>query len=142
MRSLLLGFAGCVLSATLAGGCVSSPASPTNNGAFSSVDLSVGTGAAAQNGQSLSVYYTGWLFDTSQPGDKGAVFDASGTTAFTFTLGGTDVISGWNQGLTGMQVGGIRRLVIPPSLAYGGTRKTSIPPNATLLFEVQLLSIN
>lgn len=135
------GLAACALTALAAAGCVSSPAAPTNNGAFSSVDLSIGTGAAAQNGQSLTVNYTGWLYDTAQPGDKGAVFDASGGTPFTFTLGSSGVIQGWNQGLVGIQVGGVRRIVVPPSLAYGSTRTGSIPPNATLLFEVQLISI-
>lgn len=141
MSSFIRGLAACLLTAAAATGCVSSPAAPTNNGAFSAVDLSVGTGAAAANGQSLTVNYTGWLYDTSQAGDKGAVFDASGSTPFTFTLGSTGVIQGWNQGLVGIQVGGVRRLVIPPSLAYGSTRTGSIPPNATLLFEIQLVSI-
>ena len=141
MSSFIRGLALCVLTAVVAAGCVSSPAAPSNNGVFSSVDLSIGTGASAQNGQSLTVNYTGWLYDTTQPGDKGAVFDASGATPFTFTLGSTGVIAGWNQGLVGIQIGGVRRIVIPPSLAYGAKRTGSIPENATLLFEVQLVSI-
>ena len=140
MSSFTRAFAAASLM-VLAAGCVSAPAAPSNNGAFSSVDLSIGTGASAQNGQSLTVNYTGWLYDTTQPADKGAVFDASGATPFTFTLGSAGVIAGWNQGLVGIQVGGVRRIVIPPSLAYGATRAGSIPPNATLLFEIQLVSI-
>lgn len=141
MRRFLSGSAAFVF-AVLMTGCMTSPAAPTNIGTFSSVDVSVGTGPGAQNGQSLTVAYTGWLYDTTQPFDKGAVFDASAGTPFTFTLGGSDVIAGWNQGLLGIQVGSVRRLVIPPSLAYDSTRKGPIPPNATLLFEVQLLSLN
>jgi len=101
----------------------------------------VGTGAAAANGQSLTVDYTGWLYDSTQPDEKGAVFDASGSTPFTFTLGNGSVIAGWDQGVVGMQVGGVRRLVIPPSLAYGAVRHGAIPPNATLLFEIHLTAI-
>ena len=84
--------------------------------------------------------YTGWLYDSTRPDQKGLQFDTSiGTTAFTFTLGSRQVINGWDLGLLGMQVGGLRRLVIPPSLAYGGTRNGPIPPNATLVFDIELL---
>jgi FKBP-type peptidyl-prolyl cis-trans isomerase len=121
--------------------CSSSPASPSNNVPFSQSDLRPGTGATAASGQTLSVNYTGWFFDASKADQKGLIFDSNrGKEAFTFTLGVGAVIDGWDQGLTGMQVGGIRRLVIPPSLAYGASRRGSIPPNTTLLFEVELLS--
>jgi FKBP-type peptidyl-prolyl cis-trans isomerase FkpA len=130
-----------VVLATASAACSSSPVSPSNNVPFSQSDLRAGTGAAAASGQTLSVNYTGWFFDASKADQKGLIFDSNrGKDAFTFTLGVGAVIDGWDQGLTGMQVGGIRRLVIPPSLAYGSCRRGSIPPNTTLLFEVELLS--
>jgi FKBP-type peptidyl-prolyl cis-trans isomerase len=90
----------------------------------------------------LTVNYTGWLYDALKPPDhEGLQFETSqGTTPFVFILGTGQVIPGWDQGIVGMKVGGTRRLVVPPSLAYGGTRNGPIPPNATLIFEIQLLS--
>ena len=99
-------------------------------------DLQVGTGATAVAGDTVSVNYTGWLAD-------GTKFDSSldrGQT-FDFTLGGGSVIAGWDEGVVGMKVGGIRLLVIPPSLGYGATANGPIPANSTLTFEVQLVSI-
>ena len=123
-----------------AAGCSSSPVSPSNNVPFSQSDLRAGTGAAAASGQTLSVNYTGWFYDASKTDQKGLIFDSNrGKDAFSFTLGAGAVIDGWDQGLPGMQVGGVRRLVIPPSLAYGSNRRGSIPANTTLLFEVELL---
>lgn len=90
----------------------------------------------------LTVQYTGWFFDASRTDSKGVQFDSSlGTEPFVFTLGAGQVISGWDQGLVGMRVGGLRRLIIPPSLAYGESRNGSIPPNATLLFEIELTAV-
>ena len=127
--------------AVAAAGCSSSPVSPSNNVPFSQSDLRAGTGAAAASGQTLSVNYTGWFYDASKTDQKGLIFDSNrGKDAFSFTLGTGAVIDGWDQGLPGMQVGGLRRLVIPPSLAYGSTRRGSIPPNTTLLFEIELLN--
>ncbi|PYR10014.1 MAG: peptidylprolyl isomerase [Acidobacteria bacterium] len=121
-------------------GCSSSPTGPSNDAPFSQTDLRVGTGAVAAAGQTLTVNYTGWFYDASKPEQKGVSFDSTvGKSPFTFTLGAQQVIKGWDQGLPGMQVGGLRRLVIPPSLAYGSTRSGSIPPNSTLLFEIELL---
>ena len=123
-------------------GCSDSPTSPANNAPYSQTDLSAGTGTDAQAGRTLSVHYTGWLFNEDAPGQRGAQFDSSlGGAPFAFTLGIGEVIAGWDQGLTGMRVGGIRRLIIPPSLGYGVTRSGPIPPNATLLFEVELLDV-
>ena len=86
--------------------------------------------------------YTGWLYDASKTDGKGAQFDTSaGRDVFTFTLGIGQVIEGWDRGLPGMRVGGLRRLVIPPSLAYGGFRNGPIPPNAALIFEIELVTI-
>lgn len=128
--------------AVAAAGCSSSPVSPSNNVPFSQSDLRAGTGAAAASGQTLSVNYTGWFYDASKTDQKGLIFDSNrGKDAFSFTLGTGAVIDGWDQGLPGMQVGGLRRLVIPPSLAYGSSRRGSIPPNTTLLFEVELLQV-
>ena len=123
-------------------GCSDSPTSPANNAPYSQTDLLAGTGTDAQAGRTLSVHYTGWLFNEDAPSQRGAQFDSSlGGDPFAFTLGIGEVIAGWDQGLTGMRVGGIRRLIIPPSLGYGVTRRGPIPPNATLLFEVELLDV-
>ena len=123
-------------------GCTDSPASPTGNVPFSQTDLRVGTGADAATGGILSVNYTGWLYDASKPDQKGLQFDSSiGRTPFQFTLGSGQVIKGWDQGIPGMRTGGTRRLVIPPSLDYGETRSGPIPPNATLVFDIKLISM-
>ena len=129
------------LSAVIAG-CGGSPTSPSNNAAFGQTDLRVGTGADAVSGSRVTVNYTGWLYNASQPDQKGAQFDSSvGQTGFSFTLGAGSVIAGWERGVVGMKVGGLRRLVIPPSLAYGASRNGPIPPNATLMFEIELLNV-
>ena len=104
-------------------------------------DTTPGTGAEAQAGQQVSVHYTGWLYNE---GVKGAKFDSSKdrNDPFSFHLGGGMVIKGWDEGVQGMKVGGKRLLVIPPALGYG-TRGAggAIPPNATLMFEVELLGV-
>src|SRR5262245_16600168 len=138
-----------VLAATLAGAvgaalgaCVDAPSSPTVTAPYNQTDLVHGTGADALTGSTLTVDYTGWLYDSAKPERKGLQFDSSiGRTPFTFTLGSGQVIKGWEQGIPGMRAGGTRRLVVPPSLAYGDSRSGPIPPNATLLFEVTLISI-
>jgi FKBP-type peptidyl-prolyl cis-trans isomerase FkpA len=123
-------------------GCDPSPAGPSGSAPFTQTDLRVGTGEEAVPGKTLTVEYTGWFFDASQTDSKGVQFDSStGTEPFVFTLGAGQVISGWDEGLVGMRVGGLRRLIIPPSLAYGETRRGPIPPNATLLFEVDLTAV-
>ena len=110
--------------------------------AFSATDLVEGDGAVAEAGQSLSVAYRGWLYDLLADENKGELFDS--TTAenpFEFTLGVGAVIEGWDQGVPGMRVGGMRRLVLPHDLAYGTTGNSRIPAYSTLLFEVELLAI-
>jgi FKBP-type peptidyl-prolyl cis-trans isomerase len=99
-------------------------------------DLVVGTGAEAQNGDLLSVYYTLWLYD-----DGTEIQSNVGGTPFQFTLGAGGVIKGWDQGMVGMKEGGTRNLIIPPDLAYGASGQGDIPPNATLTFQVQLLAV-
>ena len=123
--------------------CNTSPTTPSNNARFSTTDLRVGIGANAVNGSTLTVHYTGWMYSESAPDNKGVQFDSSaGFEPFQFVLGTGNVIEGWHVGLLGMKVGGLRRLVIPPSLAYGGVRNQSIPPNATLVFDVELLAVD
>lgn len=131
-----------VLLAVLLAGCGESPTAPSHYADYSQTDLVVGTGAEAVNGSSVTVTYTGWFYDPSKPNQKGVIFDTStGRDAFTFTLGGGTIIEGWERGLPGMKVGGTRRLVIPPSLAYGARRQGLIPPYSTLLFEVTLVAV-
>ncbi len=104
-------------------------------------DTIVGSGATAVAGNNVSVHYTGWLYTN---GVAGAKFDSSKDRGqpFRFSLGGGQVIQGWDEGVAGMQVGGTRRLVIPPALGYGARGAGGvIPPNATLLFEVDLLGV-
>jgi len=122
-------------------GCGGSNTAPSANVPFSQTDLVVGTGATASPGNRLTVAYTGWLFDASQPNNKGRQFDSN--PGFPFTLGTGSVIKGWDQGVPGMRVGGQRRLIIPPDLAYGsaGAGGGLIPPNATLVFDITLISI-
>ena len=101
-------------------------------------ELVVGTGAAAASGQKVSVHYTGWL-------TNGTKFDSSKdrNEAFQFGLGRGQVIRGWDEGVQGMKVGGKRKLTIPPELGYGARGAGGvIPPNATLVFEVELLGVN
>ena len=100
-------------------------------------DFVVGDGATATNGREVTVHYRGWLTDSTQ-------FDASydRNQPFTFPLGAGQVIEGWDQGVAGMKVGGERQLVIPPELGYGSSGAgNTIPPNATLIFEVELLEV-
>ena len=102
-------------------------------------DTVAGTGKLAEAGVPVSVHYTGWLYDN---GTKGAKFDSSKdrNDPFEFELGGGMVIRGWDEGVQGMQEGGTRVLVIPPELGYGARGAGGlIPPNATLIFEVELL---
>jgi len=104
-------------------------------------DTVTGQGATAKSGQRVRVHYTGWLYNNDQAGAK---FDSSKdrNQPFEFALGGGQVINGWDEGVAGMQVGGTRRLVIPPHLGYGARGAGGvIPPNATLLFEVELLGV-
>ncbi len=107
-------------------------------------DLSEGSGPAIAAGQTAQVHYTGWLYAPEAADQKGKQFDSSRQRGpFSFPVGGRRVIAGWDQGVVGMKVGGERRLVIPASLGYGagGAGGGLIPPNATLVFDVELLEI-
>lgn len=140
MMTRRLGVAAALAAAAWA--CSETPTSPSHYAAFQQIDLREGTGAEAANTKLLVVHYTGWLYDSTQPDGKGAQFDSSvGRTPLTFALGAGQVIAGWDRGLVGMKVGGLRRLIIPPSLGYGGTRSGIIPPNATLVFDIELLDV-
>lgn len=100
-------------------------------------DLKVGKGAAVKSGDTVTVDYTGWL-------DDGTVFDSSkkpGRDPFSFTVDGNMVIKGWDEGLKGMKVGGVRELTIPPDLGYGDADQGVIPPNSTLHFKIELHKI-
>lgn len=112
--------------------------------AFGFTDLQVGSGEEAENGDSLSMAYHGWVYDLLAPENKGDTFDSTTADApFDFTLGVGAVIVGWDLGIVGMRVGGRRRIVIPHEFAYGAAgRQPRIPPYATLLFEVELLAVN
>jgi FKBP-type peptidyl-prolyl cis-trans isomerase FkpA len=104
-------------------------------------DTQIGTGTLAIKGQSVTVHYTGWLY---QEGQQGAKFDSSKDRGdpFVFSLGAGMVIRGWDEGVAGMAVGGTRVLIIPPALGYGARGAGGvIPPNATLKFEVELLEV-
>jgi FKBP-type peptidyl-prolyl cis-trans isomerase FkpA len=118
----------------------STPTQPTPRAEYSVTDLRVGSGAEATAGKRLTVNYTGWMYNPSGTDGKGQQFDTSvGRGAYSFTLGAGQVISGWDRGVAGMRVGGQRRLVVPPELAYGASGNGPIPPNATLVFDIELL---
>jgi peptidylprolyl isomerase len=106
------------------------------------VDSTVGTGKEATSGHKVTVHYTGWL---DQSGSKGKKFDSSLDRGqpFSFNLGGHQVIRGWDEGVAGMKIGGKRTLTIPPELGYGARGAPgAIPPNATLIFDVELLGVD
>ncbi len=107
-------------------------------------DTTVGSGDEARAGQRVRVHYTGWLFDANAPQQRGRKFDSSKDRGqpFAFHLGGGEVIRGWDEGVQGMKVGGTRVLTIPPEMGYGARGAGGvIPPNATLVFEVDLLGV-
>lgn len=123
-------------------GCYGNTSGPTDFAPYQQIDLKIGSGTAAESGKSVTVNYTGWLYDPAKTEQKGLVFDtSSGRGAFTFVVGAGSVIEGWDKGVLGMKVGGFRRLVVPPSMAYGQTRYSVIPPNATLVFEIELVDV-
>lgn len=135
-RSLLV----LALAAVTAGcGGEDTPTAPSANVPFQRIDLRIGTGAEVSLGRSITVSYTGWLYSATGTDNKGTQFDSN--ASFSLVHGGGTVIAGWTQGFTGMRVGGQRRLVIPPDLGYGQAGRPPIPGNSTLIFDVELLSM-
>jgi len=126
------------------GGGASGPMPDYGIAALQKTDTTVGNGAEAVTGSTVLVHYTGWLYDPAAADHHGKEFDSSRKTGspFEFRIGAGDVIPGWDQGVAGMKVGGKRVLTIPPSLGYGGQGAADvIPPNATLVFEVELMGV-
>jgi FKBP-type peptidyl-prolyl cis-trans isomerase FkpA len=126
---------------------VSAPATPAAAPItqLQKIDIVKGTGEGISAGQRAVVHYTGWLYDPSASDHKGKQFDSSRERGkpFRFVIGGGGVIKGWEEGVQGMQPGGRRQLVIPADLGYGpeGAGGGVIPPNATLMFDIELLAI-
>jgi FKBP-type peptidyl-prolyl cis-trans isomerase FkpA len=144
----LVSMVGMLTAFTACGGNDNSPSSAGGDGVSSITslqvtDVKVGTGTEATNGKSVTVHYTGWLYRESAADKHGTKFDSSRdrNQPFVFTLGVGSVIRGWDQGVLGMKVGGQRTLIIPPSLGYGSQANGPIPPNATLVFDVELLGV-
>src|SRR5471032_305072 len=151
MKQLL---SSCVIGLTLAvSGCDRAPAPAAASASASAVaaapavalqkiDTVVGTGKEAVAGMTAVVNYTGWLYLPTAPQQHGAQFDTSiGRSPFSFQLGAGQVIQGWDEGVKGMKVGGKRTLIVPASLGYGDGGAGPIPPNATLIFDVELLDV-
>lgn len=135
------------LSLCLATGlAAAAPAAPAATKAVApqvqKIDTLAGKGATAVAGKTVTVHYTGWLYAPKSHKGRGQRFDSSaGGEPFTFPLGGGAVIPGWDQGVAGMKVGGKRTLIIPSALGYGARGAGPIPPNANLIFDVELLEV-
>lgn len=142
-RLLLSSLSALALAAAAACSGSDSPTSPslppTGTAPYSQTDLRVGTGTEALSNSNITVNYTGWLYSNTAAENKGSVFDSGRLT--NYPLG--QLIACWRQGVPGIRVGGVRRLVCPPELAYGSSTPdaSKMPPNATLLFELELISV-
>jgi FKBP-type peptidyl-prolyl cis-trans isomerase len=121
----------------------STPTASTPAAPYAQADIRTGTGTEATSGRRVSVHYSGWIFDPRQPEQKGRAFDSSvGGDPFAFVLGSGTVIRGFDQGVAGMRVGGLRRLILPPDMAFGSAGSGSvIPPYATLVFDIELVAV-
>jgi FKBP-type peptidyl-prolyl cis-trans isomerase FkpA len=134
IAAMLITCAGCGSSSS------ATTTAPTSSSPFTVTDLKIGTGATAAVGNRITVAYTGWLYNTAMTDGKGAQFDTQASQLFTLATG--QLIAGWVQGIPGMKIGGQRRLIIPPELAYGSAGSgSSIPANATLIFDITLLNV-
>jgi FKBP-type peptidyl-prolyl cis-trans isomerase FkpA len=125
------------------GGGGSGTAAPAGPTALQVTDTTIGSGAVAAAGNLVTVHYSGWLYDATAANFRGALFDSSvGKSPFQFKLGAGQVIAGWDQGVAGMRVGGTRTLIIPSSMGYGASGVPGvIPPNAALVFNVEVLAV-
>jgi FKBP-type peptidyl-prolyl cis-trans isomerase FkpA len=143
MKRLAGVLAAVLMAVSCGGGHEDDGLSKTTLTKLEATDLKVGTGAEARQGRRVAVHYTGWLYHPAKPDHKGRKFDSSRdrNQPFDLTVGSGEVIPGWDQGLLGMKVGGERRLVIPPALAYGSSGQGDIPPDATLVFDVELMGV-
>ena len=142
--SLLLAFSisACADNTTSTNNCSAEKTSTSPVTELINVDEKVGKGKVAVSGKMVSVHYTGWLYDAHAPKNRGTKFDSSVDRGqpFTFLLGGGQVIRGWDEGVAGMKEGGKRTLTIPSEMGYGARGAGgAIPPNATLIFDVELL---
>lgn len=142
-RTVLTSLSALALAATVACSGDDSPTAPslppTGTAPYSQTDLQVGTGTEAQANSTITVNYAGWLYSNTAAENKGTVFAPPGRMSNTSL---STLIACWRQGVPGMRAGGVRRLVCPPELAYGSTSPGApIPPNATLLFEIELISV-
>jgi FKBP-type peptidyl-prolyl cis-trans isomerase len=143
MRTLFVALLAAAVAAAC-GGTESENMGQSNITELVRTDVRPGTGAEAASGQRVTVHYTGWLYNESANDKKGSKFDSSRdrNEPFTFRLGAGEVIRGWDEGVAGMKVGGQRTLTIPPAYGYGARGAGGvIPPNATLVFDVELLDV-
>ena len=139
----------CTIGLTLAlalAGCERAQTPPASAAAaavpLQKIDTQAGSGKEAVTGATAVVNYTGWLYEPNAPQQHGAQFDSSvGRSPFSFQLGAGQVIPGWDEGVKGMKVGGKRTLIVPPGMGYGSNGIGPIPPNATLIFDVELLDV-
>jgi len=148
---ILAGVAAALLAAACSNDAPSTARRPVDAPAAAAItelqktDVVKGAGEGISSGQQAVVHYTGWLYDPGAPDHKGTQFDSSRPRGkpFRFVIGSGGVIKGWDEGVQGMQPGGQRQLVIPADLGYGasGAGNGQIPPNATLLFDIELLAI-
>jgi len=142
VRALSIGFLSSLIAISAA--CDFGHAAPTvpdqSNVAFSTTDLTVGTGTVAATGSSANVTYSVWLYSDTAQDHKGTQLQGG---TFSFVLGANQVIKGFDQAVAGMAVGGTRRAIVPPALAYGSTGSSdgAIPPNAAMVFEIQLNAV-
>jgi FKBP-type peptidyl-prolyl cis-trans isomerase FkpA len=128
-----------VMSAACDFGKTTAPSPPDQSAVpFSTTDITVGTGTEAVVGSTPTVQYGAWLYSDTAPDHKGTQIDANQTS---FVIGAGQVIPGFEQGVTGMKVGGTRRVICPPSLAYGSAGNQGIPPNAALVFDIALTAV-
>jgi len=138
----VLGVLFLILVPIVSAGCGDSPSTPSDYAPYSQIDLVFGEGASAETGKTLTVNYTGWFYDSDAADKKGVQFTSSTTAGqLVFVAGSGAVIEGWDRGVIGMREGGLRRLIIPPSLGYGASRYSIVPPNATLVFEIDLVKV-